>query len=72
MIYKGRIAETGEPCRMQNNGYWTAAGGRHITSYIRIDVETEYNKAGRPVFRQYTKDRYNNFYVETEDDKHEY
>ena len=72
MKIKGRIASTGEPCKMQSNGYWTDNRGRHITSYERIDIETEYNDRGKPVFRQYSKDRHNNFYVETEDEKPNY
>ena len=71
MKIKGRIAATGEPCEMQKNGYWTS-GARHISSYIRIDKTTEYNAHGQPVFRQYSRDRHNNFYVETEDEKPNY
>lgn len=66
-ITSGRIAETGEPCKMRANGYWIGAGGAHITSYERVDKEVEYDEKGRPVFRQYSMDRRHNFYLETED-----
>lgn len=67
----GTIAETGEPCKMRANGYWTGERGRHITSYERTDKQ-EYNKDGKPVYRQYSMDRHRRFYLETEDEKHDY
>lgn len=66
-VTSGRIAETGEPCKMRMNGYWVGAGGRHISSYERIDKEVEYDDEGRPVFRQYSMDRQHRFWLETED-----
>jgi len=66
-VISGRIAETGEPCKMRNNGYWVGAGGRHISSYERVDKEVEYDDRGRPVFRQYSMDRHHRFWLETED-----
>lgn len=62
----GTIAETGEKCVMQSNGYWVGAGGVHITSYHRVD-KPDYNNKGERVFRQYCMDRQHRFYVETED-----
>ena len=62
----GTIADTGERCAMQSTGYWTGAGGRHITSYQRVD-KPEYNSRGEQVYRQYTMDRQHRFYLETED-----
>lgn len=64
----GRIAETGEHCVMEPNGYWVGAGGRKITSYERVDKDVEYNDAGEPVRRQYSMDRQHRFWVETEDE----
>ena len=55
---KGTIAETGEKAIFVANGYWIAYGGRKITSYVRVDKEDN---------KQYSKDRHNNFYVETVD-----
>lgn len=63
---KGKIAETGEPCVMRANGYWTG-GGRRTTSYVRVDKNIEYNEDGMPVIRQYTMDRNHRFWLETED-----
>ena len=54
----GRLADTGERCVMQANGFWVAAGGRHVTSYVRVDKEDN---------KQYSMDRKHLFYVETED-----
>ena len=68
---RGTIASTGERCEMRANGYWTGDRGRHITSYERTDKQ-EYNKDGKPVFRQYSMDRHRRFYLETEDEKHDY
>lgn len=64
---KGKLAETGEPCVMRANGYWTG-GGRRTTSYERIDVDVEYDDRGKPVYRQYSMDKHRRFYVETEDE----
>lgn len=64
----GRIAETGEHCVMEPNGYWVGAGGRKITSYERVDKDVEYNDRGEPVRRQYSMDRQHRFWVETEDE----
>lgn len=66
-IISGKIAETGERCTMQSNGYWTGANGRRITSYERVDKDIEYNDKGEPVYRQYSMDRQHRFWVETED-----
>lgn len=63
----GKIAETGEKCVMRMNGYWVGAGGRHISSYERVDKPVETNDRGDPVVRQYSMDRQHRFYVETED-----
>ena len=62
----GTIAQTGERCVMQSNGFWVGAGGIHITSYHRLD-KPDYNDKGERVFRQYSMDRAHRFYVETED-----
>lgn len=62
----GTLAETGERCIMQSNGYWVGEGGRRITSYQRVD-KPDYNSNGDKVFRQYSMDRQHRFYVETED-----
>ena len=59
--YKGTIENTTESCIMEANGYWVGAKGRHITSYVRVDKKDE------KVFRQYSKDRNNRFWVESED-----
>lgn len=56
-IYKGIISETGEHGLFQINGYWVMSGGRKMSSYIRVD-KTEN--------RQYSRDRHNRFYIETE------
>lgn len=68
---KGTIAETGEPCVMQPSGNWAGAGGRQITSYLRVD-KPDYNERGERVFRQYSRDRHHRFYVETEDRYEDY
>lgn len=57
-MMKGIIAETGESCVMEVNGYWIADRGRKITSYVRVDKKDN---------RQYSMDRKHNFYIETED-----
>ena len=59
--YKGTIEDTKESCVMIANGYWVGEKGRHITSYERID------KKDPNIYRQYSKDRHNRFWVETED-----
>lgn len=64
----GRIAETGERCVMEPNGYWVGPNGRKITSYVRVDKDIEYNDKGEPVYRQYSMDRQHRFWVETEDE----
>lgn len=64
---RGTIYETGEKCLMRMNGYWVGAGGRHISSYERVDKKVEYGDKGNPVIRQYSMDRRHRFYVETED-----
>lgn len=63
----GRIAETGERCVMEPNGYWLGRNGRKITSYERVNKDIEYNDKGEPVHRQYSMDRQHRFWVETED-----
>ena len=67
----GKLAETGERCVMQSNGYWVGDGGRRITSYIRVD-KPEYNAKGEKVFRQYIMDRQHRFWLETEDPWEDY
>ncbi len=64
----GKIASTDERCVMKPNGYWVGTGGRHITSYERVDKDVEYNDRGEPVNRQYSMDRQHRFWVETEDE----
>ena len=66
-VVSGRIAETGEPCKMKMNGYWVGSRGRHISSYERVDKDVEYNEDGRAVYRQYSMDRQHRFWLETED-----
>ena len=56
MTIKGTLAQTGEKCVMEANGFWIGARGRHITSYIRVDV---------PDNKQYSMDVHRRFYVET-------
>jgi len=58
MKIKGRLADTGEKCVMEANGFWLADRGRKITSYVRID---------KPDNKQYSMDRRRLFYVETVD-----
>ena len=65
-ISYGRIAETGEKCVMQSNGYWEGPGGRRITSYWRVD-KPDLNEKGERVYRQYSMDRHHRFWLETED-----
>jgi hypothetical protein len=59
-IHSGTIYETGERAKFVANGYWIGPKGRHITSYERVDVE-------ETPYRQYSRDRYGNYYIETED-----
>lgn len=66
-VVSGRIENTDERCVMRMNGYWTGEGGRHISSYERIDKEVEYADDGTPVFRQYSMDRHHRFWIESED-----
>lgn len=56
---------------MQPSGNWAGAGGRQITSYLRVD-KPDYNERGERVFRQYSRDRHHRFYVETEDRYEDY
>ena len=53
----GHLAETGERCVMQAIGFWIAAGGRRVTSYVRVDKEDN---------KRYSMDRKHMFYIETE------
>ena len=70
---KGKIAETGEPCVMRSNGYWTGGpGGRRTTCYERVDKPIEYDDRGNPVRRLYSMDKRRRFYAETEDELSEY
>lgn len=64
----GRIANTGERCIMQPNGYWVADKGRRVTSYKRVDKDIEYTDDGTPVRRQYSMDRQHRFWIETEEE----
>lgn len=61
MTTRGKLASTGERVEMEMTGYWVAARGRHVGSWVRTDGEPD----GK--YRQYSKDRHNNFYLETED-----
>ena len=61
-VISGKIEGTGERCKMQANGYWIGAKGRHITSYIRIDQNEP-----EGIERQYSMDKHHTFYIETED-----
>lgn len=61
-VISGTIEATGERCKMQSNGYWVGAGGRHITSYIRVDKDEP-----EGIERQYSMDRQHRFWIETED-----
>ena len=67
----GTIAETGERCVMQSNGYWTGEGGRRITSYHRVD-KPDLDEKGNRVYRQYSMDRQHRFYLEAEDTWQDY
>ena len=61
-VISGTIHETGERCKMQMNGFWVGANGRHISSYIRVDQNEP-----EGIERQYSMDRHHNFFIETED-----
>lgn len=67
-IVRGRLADTGERCEMQANGYFIGEHGRKYTAYTRVDKDIEYTDDGTPVHRQYTMDRQHRFWVETEDE----
>ena len=62
-VISGTIELTGEKCKMQANGFWVGAGGRKITSYVRIDKD----ESIEGIFRQYSMDRKHRFWIETED-----
>ena len=62
----GRIGDTVEKCVMQSYGYWVGEGGRHVTSYIRVD-KPDLNEKGEKVFRQYEMDRHHRFWLASED-----
>lgn len=68
-LHRGKIPETGDTGLFQANGYWIGTRGRHITSYIRVDTY-ETNAAGDPVTRQYSRNRHNEFFIETEDTRY--
>ena len=61
-VIGGRIENTEERCKMQATGYWIGEGGRHITSYIRVDKDEPTG-----IERQYSMDRQHRFWIETED-----
>lgn len=61
-VIGGTIEATGEKCRMQSTGYWVGEGGRHITSYVRVDKDEP-----EGIERQYSMDRQHRFWIETED-----
>lgn len=52
----GTLAETGEKVIMTSTGYWIGEGGRHVTSYERVDKKEE--------GYQYSMDRKHRFYLE--------
>lgn len=56
-VFRGTIENTYEKCEMVCNGFWKA-GSRKISSYVRID---------KPDNKQYSKDRFNRFWIETVD-----
>ena len=62
-LVSGRIADTGERCKMRPTGFWTGTDKngnyREITSYERADKE-------EPGY-QYSMDRRHRFYLETVD-----
>lgn len=62
-VISGTIENTGEKCKMQMNGFWIGARGRHISSYIRIDID----ETIEGVTRQYSMDKKHRFWIETED-----
>lgn len=61
-VISGTIETTGEKCKMQMNGFWIGARGRHISSYIRVDKNEP-----EGIERQYSMDRQHRFWIETED-----
>ena len=56
-VYKGTIENTDEKCEMVCIGFWWW-NHRKVSTYIRKD---------KPDRRQYSKDRHNRFWIETED-----
>ena len=38
-VISGKIEGTSERCKMQSNGFWVGAHGKHITSYVRVDKD---------------------------------
>lgn len=61
-VISGRIEGSEERCKMQSNGYWIGAHGKHITSYIRVDKNEP-----EGIQRQYSMDKQHRFWIETED-----
>lgn len=61
-VISGKIEGTSERCKMQSNGFWVGAHGKHITSYVRVDKDEP-----EGIERQYSMDRHHNFWIETED-----
>ena len=61
-VISGTIETTGEKCKMQATGYWVAARGRHVTSYVRVDKNEP-----EGIERQYSMDKHHRFWIETED-----
>ena len=61
-VISGKIEGTEEKCKMQSNGFWIGANGKHITSYIRVDKNEP-----EGIERQYSMDRSHRFWIETED-----
>ena len=62
-VISGTIETTGEKCKMQINGFWIGAKGRHISSYVRIDKDEQ----PEGIHRQYSMDKHHRFWIETED-----
>lgn len=61
-VISGKIEGTSERCKMQMNGFWIGAHGKHISSYVRVDKDEP-----EGIERQYSMDRHHNFWIETED-----
>lgn len=61
-VISGRIEGSEERCKMQANGFWIGAHGKHITSYIRVDKDEP-----EGIERQYSMDKHHRFWIETED-----